>query len=198
MRDSAEKQPTESDCSIAESDALWVRAGIAGDKDAFARLVERYHRKILGLATILTSDTYAAEDIAQETFLRAFRSLKSCAQPHRFEAWLTGIARNAAREWRRSRKHSSHLVEDLPDEAMPTLTGIAALEEREARLAALERALTRLPTEQREIITLKYQKNKTCAEIALQLNKKTNTVAKALSRAYEQLEQGISRSEQTP
>jgi RNA polymerase sigma factor (sigma-70 family) len=69
------------------------------------------------------------------------------------------------------------------------------LDERDRRLAALERALAGLPDDQRRILTMKYQERHTCAEIAARLRMKTNTVAKALSRAYERLEQVLTGGE---
>jgi RNA polymerase sigma-70 factor (ECF subfamily) len=88
----------------AASDATLVRASMAGDRSAFAQLVRRHHRRVRGLAILLVPDAHAAEDVIQETFLRAYRGLRDCADPDRFGAWVSGIARNHAREWLRSRR----------------------------------------------------------------------------------------------
>jgi RNA polymerase sigma-70 factor (ECF subfamily) len=162
-------------------DLYWVRAALDGDRSAFGALVSRHHRRVLALAALLVKDPDAAEDIAQESFLRAYRGLGTCEHPERFAQWITGIARNCAREWNRNRAPARTVPEQASEE------DTAALEEREARLAALERALAELSDEARHIVRLKYRRGLTCAEIARELGRETNTIAKILSRAYEKL-----------
>jgi len=170
-----------------ESDALLVRACLSGRRAAFDVLVRRHHRRVFGLAVVLTRDAHAAEDITQDAFLRAYRSLQRCAEPERFGAWLAGIARNSAREWLRRRGKAPMPLDTLSEEGPDMSAEHAVVDERQDRLAALERAVATLPEEARQILLLKYQDRRSCAEIAARLGMKTNTVAKTLSRAYGRL-----------
>jgi RNA polymerase sigma factor (sigma-70 family) len=169
-----------------ESDALLVRACLSGRRTAFDALVRRHHRRVFGLALLWTRDAHAAEDITQDAFLLAYSSLGRCAEPERFGAWLAGITRNSAREWLR-RCGKAMPLDTLHEEGVDMLAEQASLDERQARLAALERAVASLPPEARQILLLKYQDRQSCAEIAARLGMKTNTVAKTLSRAYGRL-----------
>lgn len=190
----SERQPPQPEGT--ESDALLVRECLRGSRVAFEVLVQRHHRRVFGLAGLLVQDPHGAEDVTQEVFLRAYRSLKTCTEPERLAAWLAGITRNSAREWLRGRGRSTVPLDALPDQSLDmSPTQEAALDERQDRLAALEQAVAALPDDVRQILIMKYQERRTCAEIAERLQKKTNTVAKTLSRAYEQLERIIGRRE---
>jgi RNA polymerase sigma factor (sigma-70 family) len=178
-----------------ENDALLVRESLRGSQPAFEALVQRHHRRVFGLALLLVRDPHGAEDVTQDVFLRAYRALKTCTEPERFVAWLAGIARNCAREWLRGRGRSTLPLDALPDQSLDMPVQEPTLDERQDRLAALERAVAALPDDVRQVLVMKYQERRTCAEIAERLQKKTNTVAKTLSRAYEQLERIIGRRE---
>lgn len=174
----------------AQSDAVLVQAALAGRRRALESLIERHHRRILRMTTALARDEHAGEDLAQEVFLRACRTLASCARPDRFGQWLDGIARNCVREWFRGRGESVSLDALGPDEG----PSAPSLREVGERLDALERGLESLPGETREIVLLKYRDGLTCAEIAARFGKKTNTVAQALARAYERLEKAVRKT----
>jgi len=182
-----------------DDDASLVQATLQGRRECFERLVERHHRRILGLSTLRLRDPHAAEDVTQETFLRAWRNLAACREPARFAAWLAGIARNCANEWLRKRQRvipMSDPTEEIAAERTRESVCPSAAEEEavaalEKRLARLEYAMDGLSPETRRILAMKYRDGKTCAEIARLLNKKTNTIAQTLSRAYEQIEEAI-------
>lgn len=144
-----------------EADADCVRRTLAGDTRAFDRLVERYQRRVLGVAYRLLGNAQDAADAAQEVFLRAFRSLSSLEEPQRFAGWLTRIACNLALNYRRGRRSGVSLSVDEGDTGLndgavspalvevshdPTLTD-------EVR-QAIERAIARLPEKQRISLVL--------------------------------------------
>src|SRR5438445_10085027 len=94
-----------------------VRAAVAGDREAFAALVERYWDRLYRWLYHLTHDRHAAEDLAQESFLKAFAALRRFQPDTNFRAWLFRIAHNAfANHCRASSRRAAgaRLPDDLP------------------------------------------------------------------------------------
>ena len=92
-----------------EAEARWVEAARGGDRDAFRRLVELHQDTVITAARYIAGSREDAEDIAQETFLRAWRSLRGFAGESSFRTWILVIAANAARSLdahRRAKKRS--------------------------------------------------------------------------------------------
>src|SRR5438105_8296489 len=94
------------------ADAECVRRTLAGEVRAFDELIERYQRRVVSVAYRLLGNSHDAADVCQEAFLRAFRSLESLHEPHRFGAWLTRIAGNLALNYRRGRHASVSLSDE--------------------------------------------------------------------------------------
>src|SRR5438128_4150248 len=89
----------------ATEEAL-VRSAREGDRAAFEELVRRTSRLVFARLYLETGDTHQAEDLLQETLLRAFRSLRELAEPSGFRSWLLRIAQNAAIDAARSRQRA--------------------------------------------------------------------------------------------
>src|SRR5262249_50309719 len=83
------------------SDAELLEASRRGEHAAFGTLVERYQDLVSAVSYSRTRDQALSEDVAQETFLAAWRQLDQLREPGRLRAWLCGIARNLARKARR-------------------------------------------------------------------------------------------------
>lgn len=95
---------------MAASDGTLVLGVRAGDRAAFAELYDRRARLIRAICHDQTRDPHAAADLTQEVFLRAFKNLAELRDPNKFPQWLTGIARQVCREWRRTNKRrQAHL-----------------------------------------------------------------------------------------
>ncbi len=90
------------------SDAELVAQSLVGNREAFGQLYDRYARLVRAVAHGATCDWSAVHDLAQETFLRAYRNLGRLREPDRFGAWVVGIARQVARERRRSLYRDRH------------------------------------------------------------------------------------------
>ena len=88
----------------AERDAAWVKAVLAGDRDAFGQLVEVYQRAAVGTAYRLLNNSDDAQEVAQDAFLKAYRSLAGLNDPRRFGPWLLRIVSNLSLNARRSRR----------------------------------------------------------------------------------------------
>jgi RNA polymerase sigma-70 factor (ECF subfamily) len=151
----------------AEGDEMLVRAALAGDGEAFARLVRRYQDYAYGTAIGLLSDFELARDVVQESFLAAFRDLRKCRHPERFGAWLAGIVRNTARrairELARVRAIAETIGRAAPPEPAPSPDEAALGEERRQ---IVRHALQRLTDNCREAVSLHYVDGLSYADIA--------------------------------
>ena len=78
----------------AHNDAELVSESLSGNRDAFGRIVAQYQSLICSLAYSATGSLSQSEDLAQETFLAAWKQLADLREPHKLRAWLCGIARN--------------------------------------------------------------------------------------------------------
>jgi RNA polymerase sigma-70 factor (ECF subfamily) len=89
-------------------DSELVASVLAGDRDAFGVLYDRYARLVRAVVHRVASDSESVNDLAQECFLRAYRNLGRLRQADRFGPWVVGIARQVAREHRRSKRRDRH------------------------------------------------------------------------------------------
>src|SRR5258705_11076108 len=80
--------------AVADNDAELVVASLAGNRDAFGQIVSRYQSLICSLAYSATGSLGQSEDLAQETFITAWRHLGHLRERHKLRSWLCGIARN--------------------------------------------------------------------------------------------------------
>lgn len=148
-----------------------------GQKESFNEIVKIYHNKVLVFVASRV-DLYAIEDIVQETFLRAYRSLAKCRQPDRFSSWLFGIARNCMHEWtRKNRKVEGHLFQDVA----------ASSHTESKRKIKLAQLITSLTNEMKQVVIMKYQGNMTCEEIAVAMDRPIGTIRSWLVRAHAKL-----------
>jgi len=132
------------------SDAEDVRRSLDGDREAFGRLFDRYARIVRAVVVAVSGEFGAAEDLTQETFLRAYRRLATLKDVNGFRAWIQGIARLVAKEWRRqavreqwcidasagsaTSDDSAHHVLQQTEEQRRVMAAVSDLPERE-RLA---------------------------------------------------------------
>jgi RNA polymerase sigma-70 factor (ECF subfamily) len=176
------------------ADAALLSRLAQGDNNAFQELAARYYRPICGFILKRVQSPDLVEDLAQETFLEAFRALKSGGRPAYFSSWLFGIAHNRCGKWLRRKRPTLFSANEPPD----TLAGpspFAAqeeLEEQQHRLRSLEHGLAGLPADIQRLLHLKHREGKTCAQIALELGQPTGTIKSQLSRAYKTLRERLS------
>jgi len=173
-----------------------VLAARAGDREAFAALVERFRGPVFAIAYSYLRDPHEAEDIAQETFARAFLALPRLDEPARFASWLNGIAAHAAVDRLRERQLAAKVASDpwkaarLARGANPEDT--ASRKETIERLAeALEEALGELPEDSRRAVLLRFFSGMSYAEIAELTSVPTSTVRGQLYRATRHLRERL-------
>ena len=170
-----------------------VHACKPGDRQAFAGVVERYHRLVCAVAYSATGDLALSEDICQETFLTAWRKLDELREPERLRPWLCGIARNLARNATRSR--SARPGDHMPLTAAQEAPSPAPGPERQAitseEAALLWRSLGQIPNDYREPLVLFYRQEKSVAEVAEAMGLSEEAVRQRLSRGRKMLEERL-------
>ncbi|MBV6497436.1 MAG: sigma-70 family RNA polymerase sigma factor [Acidobacteria bacterium ACB1] len=171
----------------------------AGDAAAFDTLVERFSGSIFAVALRISADREEAEDLTQETFLRAFRSIGGFRGDASLKTWLIRIAinqsRNRSRWWRRRRRDRTvSLDEQISDSSVhigDTIADITAGPEEDTlkreRETALLRALSTLKPIYREAIVLADIEGLTYAECAAALDINMGTLKSRIARAREEL-----------
>ncbi len=180
-------------------DAGLATRSVKGDREAFHELTVRYYRPVCAFLHKRVQQADVVEDLAQETFLEAYRSLKSLARPEQFSTWLFGIARNRCGKWLRRRRPVLFAASDPPDVAtVPFVSDQEELEEQHRLLARLEVGLAGLPEETRQILDLKHRQGKTCEQIAGELGRPAGTIKSLLSRAYKVLRERIGPEGESP
>jgi len=170
-----------------EDEQLAARARM-GERPAFEQLVRRHQDRAFRFILRMIGSRDEAMDLTQETFLKAYRALPDWRPEARFSTWLFQIARNAALDALRRRRHTEFVsLTAGPDEDSIEPCDTAPLpEERLAdkqRIGLLERALRDLPVEQREILLLRELENMSYADIAETLAIEAGTVKSRLARA---------------
>jgi RNA polymerase sigma-70 factor (ECF subfamily) len=125
-------------------DAELVARTLAGDREAFGRLYDRYARLVRAVAFDAGRDPATAQDLTQESFLRAFRQLPTLRARERFGPWVVGIARQVALEFRRRRR-----PERLGDADPPATDGTAVPADDTDEVEHVLRLVSRLPEQER-------------------------------------------------
>jgi RNA polymerase sigma-70 factor, ECF subfamily len=140
-----------------------------GDPEAFRQLFERYSRPVISFVYDMVGDRALAEDLTQETFVRAYRHLGSLREDGKFSTWLFSIAKNVAREHLRSGERRAPKVE-LDDEQVMELqddgrTPVEGLLDKELN-GVVRRALGALDEDKRTVFALKVFQQRSYEEIA--------------------------------
>ncbi len=180
---------------MAIPDLDLVRGALAGDEQACRCLVLTYQRPIYSLLLRMVRDPALAEDLAQETFLKAFRKLRTFDPERKLSSWLFKIAHNTALDHLRRGAPETVSLEPVDDEAADHRP---AWEDQEAAppdelvlrkdlAAAIEAAIGELPPRYREIISMRYQEDLAYQDIAEILALPMGTVKTHIHRARQQL-----------
>jgi RNA polymerase sigma-70 factor, ECF subfamily len=169
------------------TDQEYVERCRDGHPEDFGPLVERYQKPLFSFLAAKVRDERQAEEAAQESFVRAFLSLKKLRKPESFYSWLLGIAGRVAQEQFRARERDQR-----NGEVTESLTANAADHDKDY---PLEEAVAALPESHRQVILLRYYEGLSCQELATRLGQPLGTVTKTLSRAYALLRQELAARE---
>ena len=158
-----------------------------GDQNAYAALMDRYLAPIHALARRMTGDPILAEDIAQESFLRIWKSARSFSpKAGTPKIWISAIAINLCRDANRTRKRRYEDPDALLAIPDPRENVLAQMEIRE-REKSVRKALQELPERQREAVILFYDWEMKQAQIARTLHLSIEAVESLLARAKKNL-----------
>ncbi len=175
----------------SEAGAVLARAR-QGDSEAFRALVERHSRSVFRLAFRMTGNEQDAEDVVQESFLRAYRQLGRFESRANFGTWLYRITANCAVDLMRARqaRHDQVRGESLDDNAVD-LSSDRPDPERLAESADIRRrvseAMTALTPLERAAFTLRHYEGRTIDEIGRTLNLGTSAAKHSVFRAVRKL-----------
>jgi RNA polymerase sigma-70 factor (ECF subfamily) len=162
-----------------------------GDADAFRALVDRHSRRVFQLAFRMTGNEQDAEDVVQESFLRAYRQLSHFEARANFGTWLYRIVANCAVDCMRTKWHRHERVRETGDGWMETTHTAAPGPERLAESAEIQRrvadALEVLSPLERAAFTLRHYEGRSIEEIGATLNLGTSAAKHSVFRAVKKL-----------
>lgn len=177
--------------SIAPDSDLIARS-LEGDRDAYADLVRRHQSVVCALTYAACGDVHQSEDLAQETFLTAWKNLRKLHDPSTLRAWLRGIARNLCRNaFRKTANAPAVALEDIatPVDASSRAPIDQAISREEQTI--LWQNLAKLPEDYREVMILYYRQGESTAAVAEAMEISEDNVRQRLSRGRAMLAQRI-------
>lgn len=180
-------------------DEKLIADALKGDQKAYTRLVEQHKKAIFHIINKIVRNDEAANDLVQETFMKAFSSLATYRSEYRFSTWLYKIAANASIDYLRKRRiHALSL-----DRPMETKDGTVEIEVpdysyhperdlmRKQQRISIEEAIDSLPKKYREVIVYRHKDDKSYEEIADLLEIPVGTVKARIFRARELLKKKL-------
>ena len=169
------------------SDEQLVTATIQGDNSAFGIIVERYWNMAVAIALSRIDDLAEAEDIAQESFIKAYSQLHRLRDPSRFAGWLSKIVAqqgtNVLRKYARSKTVSSCEVDNL-EALAPAFVPNANPGLTNEQTHFVRQTVSRLPEKFQKVIIMRFVAGLSAVQIAKRLGKRHGTVRVWLHRAY--------------
>ncbi len=176
------------------NDAYLVAETLGGNLDAFGQIVARYQSLLCALAYSATGSLTQSEDLAQETFVTAWRHLPELGDPAKLRAWLCGITRNligkALRRDEREPAHAAESLEEAHEHASPEPLPPEHAITREEQ-AILWRSLERIPETYREPLVLFYRQHQSIERVAEALELTPDAVKQRLSRGRKLLQEQV-------
>jgi RNA polymerase sigma-70 factor, ECF subfamily len=178
-----------------EEEARLIKAALAGSQAAFSEIYEAYRSNVVGVVRRRATDPDVVDDLIQQTFIRAFRSLPRFRGDSAFGTWITRIAINVCLSHRRSekiRKNWMELLEDL-EYAKSAMSDSSRWEtpedviQRNERRDIVMNSINKLPERYRKVMWLRYVKDRSYEEITQALQVPMGTVKTWLNRARRQI-----------
>jgi len=175
---------------VASTDAELLEASIAGDRQAFAQIVERYKSLVCAVTYTRTGDLSLSEDLAQDAFVAAWQDLRDLKDPRKLRAWLytiaTHVAARAVKNKRRDIAAQAQPLADVPDhaDATPTPREMAIAKEEQA---LLWRSIEQIPDTYRLPLVLYYREGQSAQRVAQTLGLSPDAVRQRLSRGRHML-----------
>ena len=178
---------------MKNDDAKLIQRVLSGDDTAFSVLVRKYQKPVHALAWRKIGDFHVAEEITQDTFLKAYKRLSTLKEPQKFASWLYVIATNLCKAWLRKKRLWTQPLENanIVQLEKATYSGYVVSENEqtaiEAQREVVKKLLAKLPESERTVITLHYFGEMSSAEIGAFLGVSANTIRSRLRRAQQRL-----------
>jgi RNA polymerase sigma-70 factor (ECF subfamily) len=184
---------------MEETDAAAIAKARDGDADGFRYLVERHSRSVFRLAFRMTGNEFDAEDVVQETFLRAYKQLDTYESRSSFSTWLYRIAANYSLDLIRSRKrHEDKRAKETDPDAPEILDTIASADPAQDRVLysaqmkrALGDALRQLSEQERTAFVLRHFEGMSIEQIGGILDLGTSATKNSIFRAVRKLRETL-------
>lgn len=178
--------------STGQNDNEIISKVLSGDQQAYAELVNRHKNYVFTLALRFTKNREDAEEVSQDIFIKAYRSLADFRGASKFSTWLYTIVNTTCITFLRKKKLETHSLdnEKIFDVADSQDSGMRAnLIEQKSRSVMVTKAIAMLSPDDAEIITLFYKSEQTLEEIAQILGIEPNTAKVRLHRARGRLKE---------
>ena len=176
------------------SDASLVADSLTGNRDAFGHIVARYQTLVCSLAYSATGNLNQSEDVAQETFIAAWKQLAGLREPQKLRPWLCGIARNLTYDsLKKQGREPSHVGESLDalETAPAPETGPHDFAISQEEAGILWRSIERIPEIYREPLVLFYREHQSIEAVAQNLELTEDAVKQRLSRGRKLLHEQV-------
>ena len=180
---------------MKNEDAQLVNRCLSGDENAFTVLVKKHQKNIHALTWRKVGDFHIAEELTQDTFLKAYEKLATLKNPNQFAGWLYVIADRVCIAWYRKQKPRMESLETTSKEEIDGSSYRSYEDEQreaastEHRLGRIKNLLETLPESERTVMTLHYLGEMTCKAIGEFLGVSQNTVKSRLQRARNRLKE---------
>ena len=180
---------------MKNEDAQLVNRFLTGDESAFTTLVKKYQKRVHALTWRKVGDFHTAEELTQDTFLKAYQKLGTLKNPSQFAGWLYVIADRLCIAWHRRQKPPMESLETTSGEEIEA-SSYRHYEDEQREAASVEHLygrirdlLEKLPESERTVVTLHYLGEMTCKAIGEFLGVSPNTVKSRLQRARNRLKE---------
>ena len=185
---------TEAMDAVLKNDSELVTESLAGNKDAFRQIVERHQTLICSLAYCATGSVGQSEELAQETFVTAWKDLAALREPAKLRSWLCSIVRfRIGKRFRQQGRDPIHVAESL--EVVDSSAALEATPSDQAitneETAILWRSLERIPETYREPLVLFYREHQSVETVAVNLDLTEDAVKQRLSRGRKLLAEEV-------
>jgi RNA polymerase sigma-70 factor (ECF subfamily) len=180
---------------MAADEAIIQLVQAGRGREAFERLVPAYRRRVFGLAYSILRDRAAAEDLAQEVFVRLWQALPRYDGRAQLSTWIYAITRNAAVSALRARRRSLSLADPA---VQAEVEKVAQHEPGGTDDAQLRRRIEALPDKQRQAVTLYYLDERPVDEVAAMMGIPVNTAKTHLHRARANLAAALGIAKEDP
>lgn len=176
-----------------EEESILIQRTLAGDEEAFTRLVEAYQNSIYNLAYRMLGDAAEAEDAAQETFLRIYTRLSTYNTEKKFSSWVLSIASHYCIDRLRRRKHTPVSLDDIVSWRWLPSKDVAPEKQvlREELKDEIRDLLDELPPHYRAVMILRYWHEMSYDEIADALGATQSTIKSRLHRARKMMAERV-------